>query len=431
MTSQTSQNSSPFATENDGLNISNSLQTKNIPTVQDEFILRTMHGDLEKLRKNSTPKEKEVLPKIKPVINTVPTVPIQNNANKTASEIKEATPHIAQKMTPVDTPSVVPITNQKLAPAKDIVEVTPTTPSTAGSSTSNSATKIIFTVIIILIICILSLGGYYFYLTNKNKQTVKPVATNTVTTPVQEPQQPQEQPQEPIQEPIVPKYLADKPNYLTLDLANQDASEIKDKLLSIGDDISSIDTTATPYEFTVVDINNNPVAFPIFATAAKLNLSQNILNSLGTDFSLFYFKDGDNVRLAFSANIKNKDGLMKELIKQENTFSVDASLLFLKAAPNVIKGTFASSTYENYSIRYLNLNTTKDLSIDYTTTDSQLVVATSKNTLRAVLDKESQSVIAPKNSSSAETNISNTIPTKTQPNSLQPADNTPSPTPIQ
>jgi hypothetical protein len=136
-----------------------------------------------------------------------------------------------------------------------------------------------------------------------------------------------------------------------------------------------------------VDSNNNPIAFPIFATAAKLNLAPTLLSSLGEDFSLFIYNDNNNIRIGLSIAISKSNILAAELQKQEKTFVTDASFLFLDAKPETLTGIFTTTDYKNTTVHYLNVNPQKNLSIDYAIIGSQIMLATSKNTGRAILDK--------------------------------------------
>ena len=151
-------------------------------------------------------------------------------------------------------------------------------------------------------------------------------------------------------------------------------------------------TTATaPYEFIVVDNNNNPIAFPIFATAAKLNLSPDLLSSLGENFSLFIYNDNGNERLGFSADIAKAAIFNTEIQKQEKTLPNDISLLFLDSTPTIpTAALFKDGSYGSFKTRYLNLNDQQTLSVDYVITNNKFVLGTSKGTEHAMLDKISQ-----------------------------------------
>jgi hypothetical protein len=231
-----------------------------------------------------------------------------------------------------------------------------------------------------LVLAIIGLGIYYFW-TVKNQE--KTVVDESVQI-----QQPVEETPEATPVPVE-KYSSVNPNYLTLDLTTLSSEDIKAIIVSVAGEVKE-SSTQTPYEFVVVDANNNPVAFQIFAIAAKLNLSPAVLNTLGENFSLFIYNDSGNTRLSLAADIKSaqkKDFLAAELLKEEKTLPADTAFLFLDTQPERLKGDFASSIYNNNAIRFINLDSQRTLSIDYTLQDNKLFIGTSKNTLRAVLDK--------------------------------------------
>lgn len=365
----TTQTTSPFSSDANSINVN----PVNIPDaqqpVQDDFLIRTMHSDLETFKQKGGVEAKQTQAVTVSSTNQLPKREIPLESEK--------------KSQPASNNAF--FEQPKPAPQK-IIEV-PTEKTLASEEENKPASiKIIASIIAILIICILGLGIYYIVI-SKNKVAVEqPINTPepapvAVATP-----QPQPEPT-PIVEPQLPKYSQDKPNYLTIDPSTQDSEQIKNAFIKVENEIKSLNGSSTsPYEFIIVDTNNNPVAFPIFATAAKINLSQNVLTSLAPEFSVYFYNDNSNIRLAIASKISKKDQLMKELLLQEKNFPVAASFLFLDAQPDTKTGAFATSSYKNNSIRFLNVNAAKNLSIDYTTTPSQLIIATSKNTIRAVLD---------------------------------------------
>ena len=348
MTTQ-QETSTPFGNKNEHT----TLETNDI------FSLRTMQDDLLNIQSKGIIKEETVLPQAAPI-----------------------TPQKTESVNPgsISSKSISPFPQptQAITPQKTIAEVKPSPQKTVEPS--NPISKIVIAIIVLLVIIVVALGGYYFFLTNQPKQVAQPAVTQPIQT---------EQPivAEPAVTPIVTdKYSANKPNYLTMDLATLSTSEIQKIISDTAAELTGSSSQA-PYEFTIVDANNNPVAFPIFATAAKINLTPTLLKTLSENFSLFIYNDAGNIRLGISATIANPSVLSMEIKKQESTFVTDASTLFLGTAPTITTGTFTESTYNGNTIRYLNVNNAKNLSIDYTITGSQLIIGTSKNTLRAILDK--------------------------------------------
>ncbi|KKQ44732.1 MAG: hypothetical protein US63_C0024G0004 [Candidatus Moranbacteria bacterium GW2011_GWC2_37_8] len=363
----TETNSSPFST---------GTSTGNMPAApapsQNDFSIRTMHDDLMAMQGKGHIEEKSPVAEI-------PTQPA-------APQPKPFNPQDVSSQKVSQVSSFPEHTSQPAAPFNDTIEITPQE-SKGNSKNKPASIKIVMSIIILLIIIILGLGAYYLLLIKKPQQEEAIVTPISIETPVTAPIQ------EPIKEeipiaivPPVEKYTKDQLNYLPLDISTIGAQEIKAALVNVANDLKGI-SMESPYEFIIVDNNKIPVSFPIFATAAKLNLQPSLLTSLGSDFSIYFYNDNSNIRIAVKAQISNKALLQKELVKQEKTFLADASFLFLDNVPEKKEGVFATSNYGEYVVRFLNANAAKDLSIDYTTTATHLLIGTSKNTLRAVIDK--------------------------------------------
>ncbi len=362
------------------------------PAAPEEFLIRTMQDDLLALQKRGIPTKVADTTKVpkkksaeKPAIAEAKTAAA---APKTAIAVPfEPTPAASVEAksaaSPATPPQVIrPFVEKTAEPqGKKITEI-PLPPKNAAQKDSlgsgNAAYKIILTVLTVLIIAIIGIGIYYFWTTRNSAAPV--VVQKPAATPASE-----EQPTV-VQAPPTAKYSAEKPNYLPLNLATLSTNDIQKTLSDTAADLKD-GASLLPYEFIVVDANNNPVAFPIFATAAKLNLSPAFLSSLGENFSLFFYNDRDNVRAGLSVDVKNKTAANAEILKQEPTFVPALTPLFLSATAETQTGVFNSSTYDNYAIHYLNLNKDQTLSVDYALTDAKLLIGTSKDTLRAIIAK--------------------------------------------
>lgn len=316
-----------------------------------------------------TPPEKPpIAPEKKPVIPEMP--PLKQELEKPGQQnIKQpALPEEKLNIKTAGQEIANPFFSQSDLPnQKDVVEI-------PLSEKESSGSGIYLTVVLIfLTVLLIGLGIYYFFITRTPGET--PLAESPVAeTPV-------------VVAPPTEKYSQDKPSFLVLDLAKITSDEIKTSLIGIATELKN-KAPLSPYEFVAVDANNNPIAFPIFATAAKLDLSQTLLENLGENFSIFFYNDEGNIRLSIVAVLKNKDVVFTELLNQEPTFVSDAAFLFLDNIPQIKSGKFNDNVYNGTAIRYLNLDPPQyTLSIDYAVTDSSLIIGTSKNTMRAVIDK--------------------------------------------
>lgn len=415
----TQSNLSPFGSNND-------INQNPIPeSIQGSAntSFRTMQDDLKSLQNKGIeikePTSGSFAVNQNPIISTPKTIPNQdhiqtpNIQQNSSTQINQVFPTLNKELPQKESlSSGVEQGPFSAVPKKELSEVMPEKITASNENTTSVAIKIVYTVIIILIIAILALGGYYFFLTNKPKN--KPVITEqnqipSVEVPAEKPAETPITPKSVEEQPIVvseaPKYSAEKPNYLPININEEEETGIMSSFLKTAEELKTLSATK-PYEFIVVDGNNNPIAFPIFATAAKINLSPALLSSLGEKFSVYFYNDNSEIRLAISSEIKKKDVLQKEILKQEKTFVTDASFLFLNNRAEITTGGFKTSNYNGQAIKYFNVSTTKNLSLDYMITDNSLIIATSKNTGRSVLDKISSETSQQTMKTNSPTNIS-------------------------
>lgn len=376
MTMQTS----PFQTDQQN-------NSTNSTPINDELSLRTLKDDLEALKtkglENATAKEPEKTQKQKEGTKTSakPSVANEPIPSKPADYSKNPSPFFSQQISSikeVPRPLTVNPAQEKPMPVaaeKEKIDTLIEIPTETKNDSEKASYKILGAIIAILTISILSLGGYYFWIT----QTP---ATPTETLPA-------DQPVEDI--PVIietptEKYSATKPNYLTLDMLAE-AEETKKSISAIALELKEM-TPSTAYEFLIVDKENNPIDFSVFAKNLNLTLSQNLISSLEKDFSFFIYNDNGNIRTGFSVSMKDRIGLSKLMILQEKTLASDLSSLFLGAKPEQSSvSAFKDNSYNSYATRYLNLNTQEKLSIDYALTEDKLVLGTSMETMRAIIDK--------------------------------------------
>ena len=361
-----------------------------------EFSFQTMQDDLLSIQNKSVIKEEAPAPKTTPPPSSTP------------KPFDPAT---------ISSSKISSFSNQT-QPKKNITEIPTSALKNDHPETKSAKYKILLSLIIVLTIGVIGTGAYYFLTSRAPKQVAAQPAIETPTAIL------------PAEDPVViaapvEKYSINKPNYLVIDPATSSDIEIKATISSVADELKNL-SSQSPYEFIIVDANNNPVAFPIFATAAKLNLSPIILTSLGENFSLFVYNDNGNTRLGFSVATSKTPTVVSELQKQEKTLVTDLSFLFINAIPEIKNGSFNTSVYNGSIIRYFNVNQQKDLSIDYAVKDSQLIIASSKNTERAILDKLSTKTmsdtnIQPQDNSSTNLNINTQATDLTDPNTEIPS----------
>jgi hypothetical protein len=313
----------------------------------------------------TSPSENPKKPELSNISKALPEKPASHGTAPVDGGIK---PEMAQKyfeQPPVSFGAL------KQEPAPAAIEIP------ASPKSSSSSVGIIITVILIILILIaLGFGGYYLWLTKYSVQI-----------PVQNQAQQVVEEAPVLVNPTVEKYSSsENPNYLSFDFSTITTEDIKIKLVTTANELRE-KTNSSLTEFVVVDANNNPVVFSIFAAATKMSFSPILLDALDENFSLYLYNDNGNMYLAVATNLKDKNTVIAEMLNQEPTFITDASFLFLNNTPQIKSGKFSDNTYSETPIRYINLDPQSLLSLDYAIIDSKIVIGTSKNTTRAVLDK--------------------------------------------
>ncbi|NTV41404.1 MAG: hypothetical protein HGA61_03975 [Candidatus Moranbacteria bacterium] len=338
-----------------------------MPTV-DDFIIRTMQEDLSGQKEQAT--------NVSIFSNNDSLA--KKNPTKNVEKLQEESPFGPSlvKIQEKSTPAINTFTKKN---KPELVEIS--TKHMKNVPSGNILYKSIFSVIILFILGISGAGFYYY--TNLKKT---PTEEKNIT---QEPQKTKSQQQDiiietPSEETLVEKYSTSKPNFLPIN-TTASSINISDEILKIGEEIKML-SSVEPYEFLIVDLNNNPIAFLDFAKISGLTMPTNITDSFDKDFSLYIYNDKGNIRTGLSVKIKNnhKKTLTEELLKQEKKLTKALSFLFLNTNTDNLDGIFLTSEYDTNkeTIRYLNVNKDKTLSIDYSVTEQFFIVGTSKETLR-------------------------------------------------
>lgn len=231
----------------------------------------------------------------------------------------------------------------------------------------------------VLVIILLSIGGWYIWQKIADKPSIPGELANSPLAPAPEQSTPIE--------PSVPKYQSDQPNILSFDTETVTPEEIKSALLQAGQGIRK-DKLSGAVEFLVRDQKLNPLALSRFAYLAKLELPAGILEALDEPFSIYIAIDGDRPRAVLLAYIKNQEAFSLELEKNENLLppALDPLYLDMTTAPKR-NLSFRDGMYLERPVRFTNVDAALGLSVDYAVRGKQWIVGTSKNSLRAVLDK--------------------------------------------
>jgi hypothetical protein len=236
----------------------------------------------------------------------------------------------------------------------------------------------------VLIVIVIAAGGYYFWST-RQQDTQDVVIENTPVEPAPEPIP------APVPEPEpAATFSTDKPNYFSINPAQSNNTEIKGALKNFADKVSTSGVTF-PVEFIVTDIQNSPLLFSSFASSLGLKLSPSVMASLAETFSLFIYNDGSAARLGLSIDLKSTNklqgGLKNIMALEEKNLATELSPIFIPENYTLTPKAYASSTYNDLPIRYMNILSPEDLSVDYAISQKKLLIGTTKMTLRTIIDK--------------------------------------------
>lgn len=227
--------------------------------------------------------------------------------------------------------------------------------------------------IIIFIILAAGAGGYYYWATriNINKEKSELPATTDNQANTQE---------------TLPALSADNPNYLSLDIDNSDSAKIKEEIKNYAKKVSALNTDSA-VEFIITDSQNNPVAFQKFSQVMGIIFPENITPALGTDFSLYIYNDNGKPRIGLVINVSNESALKTALLAEEPNLPKKLEPIFLATSYTLSNSySFNSSSYGQSQIRYANITSSENLSTDYSIYNSQLLIGTTKTTLRKMID---------------------------------------------
>ncbi|MDD2766831.1 MAG: hypothetical protein PHH40_03650 [Candidatus Moranbacteria bacterium] len=195
--------------------------------------------------------------------------------------------------------------------------------------------------------------------------------------------------------PLVSPYALNTANYLPLNIETVSVEDIRNTLRSVSTRISEA-SIEQPVEFLITDQNNNKLAFSRFALLLKLEMNPELLSNIDESFSLYMYNDAGKVRIGLDLLLKNQTAVVSLLSKSENTLPYALRMLLLGPNITVSQSTsFKSNVYTSrvsmntapIAIRYANVDTEKNISLDYAITKNHWYIGTSKNTLTAILDK--------------------------------------------
>jgi hypothetical protein len=357
--------------------------------------IRTFKEDLENFKKNKAlddPEENEIslAPEAaaKPVASEPP--PLEQPIQKTAIFAPKKKPPVDNPFQSIPAPPPASALNfggaplnppsQSFFPEKPapLIE-NGNIPSDKKTSPSDKPRKSNGGLFFLLFLMVLAGGGYYYWFFVKSN-TLSIFGYTIGKTII-----PQSQPS---QQATIPESKNQNLHRLVVDsLDNQGVSTALQKFTA---NFFSTTSENQLIEIKLLDKNNQPIGKKDFFPGFGAQISDSVLSKLSEEYSVFAKKEGDSVKLGLVFKTVTSSGLPEEMKKWEPTIISDLGKLYLDQVPNPSTATFSASRYKNADIRYFNLSSPAGTSLDYSVISNFLVIGTSKDTTRSILDYMSE-----------------------------------------
>jgi flagellar basal body-associated protein FliL len=239
--------------------------------------------------------------------------------------------------------------------------------------------RLILTLVVVLVVVVASAGFYYYWfkIRSNSSETSAPAIPDIPAAPA------------------VPATSSTPAEPQNKNLRNivVDTSlgqgEIKNAIQKFATDFSSSASESDLVEVKIVGKDGQPIGKKDFFAGTGVAVPDPVLMKLSEDYSLFVRKESGSAKLGFVFKSVTSSGLSDEMKNWEPTLPTDLAPLYVGLAPTGT-GTFNSSQYKNADIRYFNFSSPADTSLDYSVISNFLIIGTSKNTTRAILDYMSQ-----------------------------------------
>jgi len=233
---------------------------------------------------------------------------------------------------------------------------------------------LILTLVAILIVAAAGAGFYYYWFNIRSTSPATP-STPAVPAPQAETPTPSESQNKNLRNLVVDTSLGQ--------------SEMKNAIQKFATEFSSSASESDLAEVKIVGTDGQPIGKKDFFSGVGVAVPDSVLMKLSEDYSLFARKESGATKLGFVFKTVTSSGLADEMKNWEPTLPTDLAPLYAGQAPTGT-GTFSSSRYKNADIRYFNFSSPADTSLDYSVISNFLVIGSSKNTTRAILDYMSE-----------------------------------------
>ena len=253
----------------------------------------------------------------------------------------------------------------------------------------------------IIAVLAIGFGGYYFWSTRditltENKNSSEPISETPESETTSE---------NPITAtPAKPTFDTQRQNDWKIDFLNLDASGLKSALQKELIDIKSSEINGI-IELSVKNLNGDPISFSDFSKKIGFIMPAEIISKTQA-FSLFVYPEKSSQRLGIELNLGSAANLVKTIRNYEGKLANGLSPILLAESFSIPQKPFQDSQYKNYSVRFINIISPEELSIDYALRGNIWVVGTTKEGLRSILDYLDTNYPVTKNTPSAQLNTS-------------------------
>ena len=171
---------------------------------------------------------------------------------------------------------------------------------------------------------------------------------------------------------------------------SQGSTAIKNTVATFATEFVATASEGDLIEAKVLDQANQPIGKKDFFAGFGITVPDAVAMKLSEDYSLFVKKEGGAAKLGLVFKTVTSSGLADEMKNWEPTIITDLNSIYFGQALLPATGTFDSAKYKNADIRYSNFSSPAGASLDYSVIANFMVIGTSKDTTRAILDYMSQ-----------------------------------------
>lgn len=239
--------------------------------------------------------------------------------------------------------------------------------------------KILLLLIAVLALALAGGGFYYYWFYIKNNSSANAPAPAAQPAPA------------PAQTASTVSYDSQNKNLRQLIVdTSQDSTEIKSAVAKFVAEFAASASENDLVEVKFLEKDNQPIGKKDFFAGFGATIPDAVLMKLSEDYSLFAQKKGSAAKLGLVFKTVTSADLASEMKNWEPKITTDLASIYLGQTLSPAAGTFNSAKYKNADIRYFNFSSPADTSLDYSVISSFLIIGSSKDSMRSILDYMSE-----------------------------------------